>query len=130
MAQYYSSNEMLDAGVAVAGFGKLSPRLKQRRVKSAYGCTPLAASTLWNRLVNAEAPRGTVDKLFWTLMFLRQYPDEGGMQAKFGAHPDTIRVWVWMTIHSLQGLKAAMVSSLPARLALACGISNSDIRLD
>jgi hypothetical protein len=125
MANLYSPDEMRDQGLAAVGLGELSARLKLRRFKGSYGCTPKAASVLRNRLVVASPTTGgTVTKFFWAVYFLRNYPLEGCMQSMFKAHPDTIRYWVWNFIYKLQGLKEQMVGSesgsLHASVVLSC----------
>lgn len=108
---------MMARGLKVAGFpepmhGSFKTRL--RRFKAEYGCKPIVCVKVWNDLMAMQAveyrSQSKVDHLFWCLFFLKKYPNEDEMVAKFNKDEKTVRKWVWFYIHRIQELKEMKVS--------------------
>jgi hypothetical protein len=115
---------MFAHGLEIAGFdpGKWSIKTRTRHFKASYGCLPVVCLKIWtdvlHNLSNEDRRAAAVDHLFWTLYFLKKYPEEDLMAAKFDKDEKTIRKWVWTCIRRLQALKDQKVSTFGERASV------------
>ena len=77
-----------------------------KQFASFFGCTPVVASALWNRIdkkkEEIDVPPGfSPSKLLWTLCFLKTYSSETVLSTLCNCTEKTLRKWVWKGIDIL-----------------------------
>jgi hypothetical protein len=76
---------------------------------AAYGVFPIVAAKAWAALKDSLSPvnrrKANVDHLFWTLHWLKKYPEEEELAGKFHKTEKTIRKWLWISVIRLARLE-------------------------
>ena len=92
---------------------KKSLALEVRRFTEFFGCNPRVAASLWSLLLtHTLVPKGgTIAKLLWTLLFMKEYsPTEALCNIVGVKSPKTFRLFVWAFIDSISMLESELVS--------------------
>ena len=86
------------------------------RFKISYGCTPVVCGLIWSKINCRNLPDLKSFKqahLLWGLHFLRKYPTEDDLAAKFNIKSNkTVRKWCRIAVIQIAMLKGAVVSQL------------------
>jgi hypothetical protein len=82
---------------------------------AAYGVFPIVCLKAWadlkDSLSTVDRRKAKVDHLFWTLHWLKKYPEEEELAGKYNKTEKTIRKWLWITVERLARLEDTKASA-------------------
>jgi hypothetical protein len=121
-----TESNMLSIGLCCAGFkehrvAKWTEKSQIDKFKTFYGSRPIVVSKIYNDLQeqaatgnSASLAAGKIDisNLLMAMWFLKRYPTELEIQAKFDVSEKTARKKVWALVQDIQALKSIKVSLL------------------
>ena len=85
---------------------------RERLFKQFFGLSPELTVVTWDVVNNPKIhPKILPKHLLWTLLFLKQYGNEGMLSSVAKVTPKTFRKWVWIVIDGLSSRYDDLVSN-------------------
>ena len=86
-----------------------------RRFRARFGVDPSSVLVLWSllerhgQLDDSHNQSDSLERLFWTLEFLKSYASEEIQADKFGVDIKTYRKWIWIYVKAIANIAHHLV---------------------
>ena len=91
-----------------------SIREKVKKWKTFFGCSPVVAADIWNRVVAKGVmnryPNAQPYHLLYALLLAMKYATDNVHAQMVGCHVDTFRLWAWRLMQEVHDLHVDVVS--------------------
>ena len=94
------------------GYVSRTPQAEERDFREYFGCGPFVVSDLWTILVKNDVlpPNASVNKLLWSLFFLKRYSTEGQLCNAIKIDRKLFRETCWAFIEAIALIQSEVVS--------------------